>query len=128
MLEYDAKTTNVRDFVLETTNEGLDKREKRTTEDLGRRKHSERKSLQRICGIFFWVYDKVKQNILETVTGTKWAPPYACVFMEKLEPPILKAQKYQPLALYQYIDEMLFTWTHGETKVNTIFRFYGWYF
>ena len=57
----------------------------------------------------------VKQQISGTAIGIKFAPTYACIFMEKLETDFVNMQEYLPLVWYRYID-IFFIWTHGEEK------------
>ena len=40
--------------------------------------------------------DKVKQQISGTAIGIKFAPPYACIYMDKTEADFLKTQDLQP--------------------------------
>ena len=58
----------------------------------------------------------VKQQISGTAIGTKFAPTYACMFMDKLETDFLNTQGYLPLVWYRYIDDIFFIWIHGEEK------------
>ena len=61
----------------------------------------------------------IKQQISGTAAiGTKFAPTYACIFMDNLETNFLNTQEYLPLAWYRYIDEISFIWTHGEEKLK----------
>ena len=60
----------------------------------------------------------VKQQISGTATGTKFAPTYACIFMDKLGTDFLNTQEYLLLVWYQYIDDIFFIWTHGEEKLK----------
>ena len=60
----------------------------------------------------------VKQQISGTAIGTKFAPTYACIFMDKLETDFLNTQEYLPLAWYRYIDDIFFIWRHGEEKLK----------
>ena len=46
---------------------------------------------------YFHVYGKVKQQLLGTAIGTKFAPPYACIFMDQVETEFLESQVYKPL-------------------------------
>ena len=50
----------------------------------------------------------VKQEIAGTAIGTKFAPKYACIFMDKLESDFLNTQEYLPLVWYRYIDDIFF--------------------
>ena len=38
-----------------------------------------------------------QQQISRTAIGTKFAPPYACIFMNNLETKLLEGQQLQPL-------------------------------
>ena len=60
----------------------------------------------------------VKQEIAGTAIGTKFAPKYACIFMDKLESDFLNTQEYLPLVWYRYIDDIFFIWRHGEEKLK----------
>ena len=45
---------------------------------------------------YFELNGKVKKQILGTAVGTKFAPPYACIFMDQDETEFLKTQKHKP--------------------------------
>ena len=45
---------------------------------------------------YFELNGKVKKQILGTAVGTKFAPPYACIFMDQHETEFLKTQKHKP--------------------------------
>ena len=62
--------------------------------------------------------DKVKQQISGTAIGTKFAPPYACIYMDKTETDFLKTQDLQPFIWLRYIDDIFFIWTHGEAELK----------
>ena len=64
---------------------------------------------------FFEFDSKVKQQISGTVTGTKFAPPYPCIFMDKVEIDFLEMQAVKPL---RYIDDILFIWNEREEKLD----------
>ena len=59
----------------------------------------------------------VKQQISGTAISTKFAPTYACIFMDELETDFLNTQEYLPLVWYRYIDNIFFIWTQGEEKL-----------
>ena len=61
---------------------------------------------------------ETKQNISGTAIGTKFAPPYACIFMDQVESEFLKTQIHQPLVWFRYIDDIFFIWTHGQDKLE----------
>ena len=52
--------------------------------------------------------DKVKQQILGTAIGTKFATPYACIFMDEVETSFLETHEMKPLAWFPYIDDVFF--------------------
>ena len=68
---------------------------------------------------FFEFDSKVFQQIAGTAIGTKFAPPYACIFMDQLETKFLETQTFKPLVWFRYIDDIFFIWTHGEEKLKT---------
>ena len=65
---------------------------------------------------FFEFNSKIKQQVSGTAIGTKFAPPYACLFMDKFETSFLETQQLQPLVWFRYIDDIFFIWTHGEEE------------
>ena len=67
---------------------------------------------------FFEFDSKIKQQISGRVIGTKFAPPYACIFMDKFETDFLTTQNLKPWVWLRYIDDIFFVWTHGEEKLH----------
>ena len=61
---------------------------------------------------FFEFNCSVKQQVSETVIGTKCAPTYACIYMDEVVTEFLKTQERTPLVWYRYIDDIFFSWTH----------------
>ena len=53
-----------------------------------------------------------------TAIGTKLTPPYACILMDEVETEFLKSQELQPFLWLCYIEDVFFTWTHGEKKLT----------
>ena len=51
---------------------------------------------------------KLNNNFLATAIGTKFAPPYACIFMEKVEIEFLESQVCKLLVWFRYIDDVFF--------------------
>ena len=45
---------------------------------------------------YFEFNEKVCKQILGTAIGTKFAPPYACIFMDEMKTSFLKTQQLQP--------------------------------
>ena len=62
--------------------------------------------------------DKVKQQISGTAIGTKFSPPYACIYMDKTEAGFHKTQGLQSFICLNYIDDIVFIWTHGEAELK----------
>ena len=58
------------------------------------------------------------QQISGTAIGTKFAPTYACIYMDQVEQKFLATQINQPLIWLRYIDDMFFIWTHGEKELE----------
>ena len=56
------------------------------------------------------------QQISETAIGTKFATPYACIYMDQVEQKFLARQINQPLTWLRYIQDIFFIWTHGEKE------------
>ena len=50
--------------------------------------------------------EKLNNNSLTTAIGTKFVPPYACIFMEKVEIEFLESQVYRLLVWFRYIDDV----------------------
>ena len=67
---------------------------------------------------FFEFNNEIKQQISGTAIGTKFAPPYACIYMDKTETDFLKTQELQPFVWLRYIDDIFFIWMHGETEIK----------
>ena len=61
---------------------------------------------------------EVKRQKSGTAIGTKFALPYACIFINEVETEFLKRQKLQPFLWLRYIDDIYFIWTHGEEKLT----------
>ena len=45
---------------------------------------------------FFEFNGQIKQQISGTAIGTKYAPTYACIYMDKMEEEFLEKQDYKP--------------------------------
>ena len=59
--------------------------------------------------------NKVFQQISGTAIGTKFAPPYACIYMDRVEQDFLETQELQPLLWLRFIDD-IFSFGLMETK------------
>ena len=67
---------------------------------------------------FFEFNNEIKQQISGIAIGTKFAPPNACIYMDKTEIDFLKTQELQPFVWLRYVDDIFFIWTHGETELK----------
>ena len=63
---------------------------------------------------YFEFNKQIKQKISGTAIGTKFVPPYACLFMDTIETTFLQTQELQPLVWFRYIDDIFFMWTDIE--------------
>ena len=68
---------------------------------------------------FFEFNGEVKRQKSGTAIGTKFSPPYACIFMDEVETEFLKSQVSQPFLWLRYIDEIFFIWTHGTQELDS---------
>ena len=50
--------------------------------------------------------NKVFQQISGTTIGTKFTPPYACIYMNRGEQDFLETQELQPLLWLRFIDDI----------------------
>ena len=57
-----------------------------------------------------------------TAIGTKFAPPYAILFMGYLEDKILNSLVEKPLVWWCYIDDIFMIWQHGEEKLKEFLK------
>ena len=71
---------------------------------------------------YFEFNGQIQQSISSTAIGTKFAPPYACLFMDKIETAFLETQELQPLVWFRYIDDIFLIWTFREHKIPTFWR------
>ena len=71
---------------------------------------------------YFEFGQDVYQQILGTAIGTKFAPPYANIFMTALEEEIFKNPKFEPFLLLRYLDDIFCLWTEGVDKSKEFFN------
>ena len=71
---------------------------------------------------YFEFDTKIHQQISGTAIGTKFAPPYACIFMDKVENEFLETQTIKPLVWLRYIDDIFFIWNESEEKLETFLK------
>ena len=67
---------------------------------------------------FFEFNENLFQQLSGTAIGTKFAPPYACIFMDWLEEAFLATQDKKPWAYFRYIDDIFIIWTEGEESLR----------
>ena len=72
--------------------------------------------------------EKTFKQVRGTAIGTKFAPPYAILFMADLQEKILSASEKKPMIWWRYIDDIFFIWEHGEESlekfINKLNSFY----
>ena len=61
-------------------------------------------------------------QISGTAIETKFAPPYACVFMDKVEREFLEADDIKPWVWLRHIDDIFFIWTEGANKLESFLQ------
>ena len=49
-----------------------------------------------------------KKQISSAVVGTKFAPPYACIFMNRVEKEFLESENIKPWVWMRYTDDIFF--------------------
>ena len=59
------------------------------------------------------------QQIPLSAIGTKLAPTYACIYVDRVEQDFLKTQELQPLLWLRFIDDISFICTHGKEELKT---------
>ena len=52
------------------------------------------------------------------VKHPKFAPPYACIYMDYMENQFLKNEQIQPWIWFRYIDDIFFIWTASEKELD----------
>ena len=67
---------------------------------------------------YFEFNSSFKHQISGTAIGTKFAPPYACIFMNYIEREFLKNEQIQPWIWFRYIDDIFFIWTASEKGLD----------
>ena len=60
---------------------------------------------------------KFHKQISGTAIGTKFAPPYACIFVDFIETVLLKFQEIKPWLWKRFIDDIFFIWTKIQRKI-----------
>ena len=100
------------------SNEALEKRDikKIPTEDLVKMAELVLKNN------IFEFNSKTYQQKSGTAIGTKFAPPYVCIYMDEVELKFLEKQSKKLLIWLRYIDDILFIWTHGEQELERFLK------
>lgn len=61
--------------------------------------------------------DKLYEQISGTTMGTKCAPSYAILFMDKLERDFMSTRNLIPLVWWRYIDDIFMIWQHSREEL-----------
>ena len=72
---------------------------------------------------YFELGEKIFHQLLGTAIGTKFAPPYANIFMAGLEEQLFREYDITPLVWLRYLDDIFCVWTEGEQKLKEFFEF-----
>ena len=67
---------------------------------------------------FFEFNSDIFQQTSGTTTRTKFAPSYACIYIDQYEQKFLATEINQPLIWLRYIDDIFFRCTHGEKELR----------
>ena len=70
---------------------------------------------------YFEFNGQINQQISGTAIGTKFGPPYAYLFMDKIETAFLETQELQPL-WFRYTDDIFFYLDTWEQELQTFLR------
>ena len=66
---------------------------------------------------YFEFNEGTEQQLSGTAIDTKFAPPYSCIFMDKLETNFFETQTLRLLVCFRSLDVFLLS-THGEEKLK----------
>ena len=72
---------------------------------------------------FFELSDKIYHQKLGTAIGTKFAPPYANLFMAGLEKKLFENNQFNPFLWLRYLDDIFCIWTEGIEKLHEFFNY-----
>ena len=67
---------------------------------------------------YFEFNSDIYHQMSGTAIGTKFAPPYACLFMDRVETEFLDKEPIKPWVWLRYIDDIFFVWTAGEKHLE----------
>ena len=65
---------------------------------------------------FFEFETKTILQISGAATGTKFVPPYACLFIYSIVNDFVDSEIVKPCLWLRFIDDIFFIWTEGEDK------------
>ena len=72
---------------------------------------------------YFDLNERYLKQIRGTAIGTKFAPPYAIIYMAALEEDFLETHIKKAWLWWRYIDDVFMIWQHGEDELaENIFR------
>ena len=57
-----------------------------------------------------------------TAIGTKFAPRYACIYMDKIKQKFVETQSKKPLIWLRYIDDIFFICAHDEQELERFLK------
>ena len=60
----------------------------------------------------------MKYQISGAAIGTKFASPYACIYMDYMENQFHKNEQIQLWIWFKYIDDIFFIWTASEKELD----------
>ena len=60
----------------------------------------------------------MKHQTFGTAIGTKFAPPYACIYMNYIENQFLKNKQIHPWIWFRYTADIFFIWTASEEELD----------
>ena len=58
-----------------------------------------------------------------TAIGTRMAPSYANIFMDRLERRLIQNAEVKPLIWWRYIDDIFIVWTEGEDRLKEFINY-----
>ena len=76
---------------------------------------------------FFEFGEKKFKQKLGTAIGTKFAPPYANLFMARLEEDFLEKAPYKPYLWLRYLDDIFAIWTGTLNELEAFFEYLNQY-
>ena len=65
---------------------------------------------------------KAYQRKSGTAIGTKFVPPYVCIYMDEVKQKFLETQSKNLLIWLRCIDDIFLIWTHGEQELERFLK------